>query len=126
MTTPETDAGSPEVPEPSRALLRHVLATLAYRGGKAVRDAPTGFADLRAAPSLRTPVEILAHVGDLLDWAVGLADGRHEWRDATPRPWEQEIDRFHEGLATLDERLAVPEPLGFSAEKLLQGRSRMR
>jgi hypothetical protein len=108
-------------PTESRALLRHALATLAYRGRKAVRDAPSGFADRRAGPSLRTPVEILAHVGDLLDWAVGLAEGRHVWHETTPRTWEKEIDRFHEGLTTLDERLAAPEPLGFPAERLLQG-----
>jgi hypothetical protein len=118
MTTPEPHTRSPE---PTRSLLRHTLATLAYRGAKAMRDAPEGFADYRAGPTLRTPVEILAHVGDLLDWAIGLADGRHEWRDAAPRPWEEEIARFHAGLAALDERLAAPEPLGFSAEKLLQG-----
>ena len=28
-----------------RALLRHTVATVAYRGGKAVRDAPPGFAE---------------------------------------------------------------------------------
>jgi hypothetical protein len=108
-------------PEAERSLLRHTLATLAYRGGKAVRDAPDGFADHRAVPSLRTPVEILAHVGDLLDWALGLADGRHVWHDAPPRPWEEEVARFHEGLAVLDERLAAPQPLGFSAERIFQG-----
>lgn len=118
MTTPEPHRRPPEPPRP---LLRHTLATLAYRGTKAVRDAPAGFTDYRAGPTLRTPVEILAHVGDLLDWAVGLADGRHEWRDATPRPWEEEIARFHAGLAALDERLAAPDPLGFPAERLLQG-----
>jgi hypothetical protein len=107
--------------EPGRAMLRHTLATLAYRGGKAVRDAPGDFADFRAAPSVRTPVEILSHIGDLLDWALALADGRQEWRDAKPLPWGQEVDRFFAGLAALDGRLATPEPLGFEAEKLFQG-----
>ena len=51
-------------------LLRHTLATVAYRGGKAVRGAPPEFAQFRAAPSSRTPAEILAHVGDLFDWAL--------------------------------------------------------
>jgi len=59
------------------ALLRHTLATLAYRAAKVLRDAPNGFADYRAAPATRTPGKILAHMGDLFDWAVGLADGRH-------------------------------------------------
>jgi hypothetical protein len=118
MTTPEPD---PTPADRTPGLLRHVLATLAYRGAKAVRDAPAGFAHHRAAPSLRTPVEILAHVGDLLDWAGGLADGRHVWRDETPGAWEDEVARFHASLARLDQRLAAPEPLGSSAERLLQG-----
>jgi hypothetical protein len=121
MTTPEPDTPSPTPVDPTSRLLRHVLATLAYRGAKAVRDAPAGFAHHRAASSLRTPVEILAHVGDLLDWAAGLVDGRHVWRDATPGAWEEEVARFHSGLARLDQRLAAPKPLGFSAERLLQG-----
>ncbi len=121
MTGTTPSPHSPVAPEAERSLLRHTLATLAYRGAKAVRDAPGGFADHRAGPSLRTPVEILAHVGDLLDWAVGLADGRHEWHDATPLPWKEEVDRFHAALAALDDRLAAPEPLGFPAEKLFQG-----
>jgi hypothetical protein len=120
MTT-EPDAPPASATEPARAMLRHTLATLSYRGGKAVRDAPAGFAEYRPAPSARTPVEILSHIGDLLDWAVGLADGRHVWRDATPLPWTQEIDRFFAALTALDGRLAAPKPLGFDAGKLFQG-----
>jgi hypothetical protein len=119
--TIEPDAPTATRTESARTMLRHTLATLAYRGGKAVRDAPSGFAEYRTAPSVRTPVEILSHVGDLLDWAVALADGRHEWRDATPLPWTQEIERFFAGLAALDGRLAAPEPLAFDAQKLFQG-----
>jgi len=102
-------------------LLRHALATLAYRGGKAIRDAPEAFARYRASGSTRTPIEILAHVGDLLDWALGLADGRHEWHDAPPLTWDEEVGRFYTGLAALDRRLASNDPPGFSPESLLQG-----
>jgi hypothetical protein len=102
-------------------MLRHTVATLAYRGAKAVREAPEGFAEHRASPTSRTPVQILAHVGDLLGWAIGLADGRHEWQDSTPLPWAKEVERFYAGLAALDTRLAASEPLGFPAEKLFQG-----
>ena len=63
-------------------LLRHTLATLAYRGGKALRGAPPEFAGFRAGPQTRTPGEILAHLGDLLDWAAKLADGKPEWHDS--------------------------------------------
>lgn len=101
--------------------LRHTVATLAYRGGKAVRNVPSGFASFSAAPGTRTPVEILAHIGDLLDWAVGLADGRHEWHDSVPLPWEEEVARFFAALERFDKRLASEAPLGFPAEKLFQG-----
>ena len=78
----------------ARALLRHTLATVAYRGGKAIRGAPTSFAAFRVAEGTRTPAEILAHIGDLFDWALSLADGRQAWHDSTPLPWADESARF--------------------------------
>ena len=68
----------------SVSLFRHTLATLAYRGGKTLRGAPESFASFRASESTRTPAEILAHVGDLFDWAIAIADGRMEWHDSAP------------------------------------------
>jgi hypothetical protein len=108
-------------PDASRQLLRHTVATLAYRGGKALRGAPPEFATFRAGGSSRTPAEILAHVGDLLDWAVELCAGRHTWRNATPGPWESEVERFFDGLRRFDAVLASEAPLGFPAERLFQG-----
>ena len=102
-------------------LLRHAVATIAYRGGKAVRGAPASFASFRAAPGTRTPGEILAHVNDLFDWALHLADGRHVWHASTPLPWPEEVARFHAGLARFDARLAAAEPSACPEEKLFQG-----
>jgi len=103
------------------ALLRHTVATLAYRGGKTLRGATAEFANFRAAEKSRTPAEILAHIGDLLDWAVGLADGKSEWHDSPPLSLEQGTARFHAGLEAFDRRLASGQPLGCTAEKLFQG-----
>ena len=102
-------------------LLRHMLATLAYRAGKTLRGAPPEFAAYRADPTSRTPVEILAHMGDLFDWALALADGKHIWRDATPRPWDDEVTRFFAALGAFDARLASGEPLKAPLERLIQG-----
>lgn len=110
-----------ETPDPKRELLRHTVATLAYRGGKAVRDAPESFASFRAAETTRTPAEILAHVGDLLDWALSMAKGAEAWRPAVPQPWAQDVERFHSGLARFDEYLASCDQLGCSCERLFQG-----
>jgi len=110
----------PKIPA-ELALLRHTLATLAYRGGKVLRDAPPGFAEFRVAARTRTPIQIVAHVGDLFAWALHLAEGEHVWQDSTPLSWEREVERFFDGLAALDARLASGRPLGFPAERLFQG-----
>ena len=104
-----------------RELLRHALATIAYRGGKAVRGAPESFVTFKVHPASRTPSEILAHIGDLFDWALSLAKGAQAWRDSTPIAWDQEIDRFFASLGRFDAYLASDAPLGESAERLFQG-----
>ncbi len=105
----------------TREMLRHTVATLAYRGGKAVRDAPDTFGGFRAGPTVRTPLNILAHIGDLLDWALSLARGEQVWRDSKGESWTDEVARLHLGLAVLDAYLESDEPLAVAAEKLFQG-----
>jgi hypothetical protein len=105
----------------NRDLLRHTVATLAYRGGKAVRGAPPGFESFRPAPGSRSAGEILAHVGDLFDWALALARGAHVWHDSPPQSWEQDVSRFFTALAALDAELAAASALGCSEEALFQG-----
>jgi hypothetical protein len=105
----------------SRQMLRHTLATVAYRAGKTLRGAPAGFADYRAAETLRTPLEILAHLGDLMEWALGLARGESRWPGAAPLPWEEEKGRFYAAVARFDAFLASGEELACAPEKLFQG-----
>ena len=104
-----------------RGMLRHTLATLAYRGGKAVRGAPDAFGAFHLAATSRTPVQILAHIGDLLDWALSLARGAEAWHESPPRAWPDEVGRFYDALARLDAQLAAHELVKVSAEQLLQG-----
>jgi hypothetical protein len=118
MTTP---AASPQTNDPKRELLRHTLATLAYRGGKAVRNAPAGFADFDGGEGLRTPGQILAHVGDLLDWALSIAIGQQKWQNSTPLGWKQEVTRFFTALKMFDDFLGSSEPVRAPLEKLFQG-----
>jgi hypothetical protein len=101
--------------------LRHTLATLAYRGGKTLRGAPDEFANFRAAETTRTPGEILAHIGDLFDWATSMADGQMVWHDSAPLAWAGEVARFFATVSRFDARLASGAPLETSAEKLFQG-----
>jgi hypothetical protein len=104
-----------------RELLRHTVATLAYRGGKTLCNAPDAFAAFQVSPKTRTPGQILAHISDLLDWALSLANGKQEWHDSAPLPWDHEVERFFAALHAFDAYLASDDPLGISAEKLFQG-----
>ncbi len=72
-------------------MLRHTVATLAYRGGKALRGAPPEFAAFRAGITTRSPGEILAHLGDLLDWALSIADGRERRSKHSTGVWRQTL-----------------------------------
>jgi len=104
-----------------RVLLRHAVATIAYRGGKAVRGAPASFATFRCAESARTPAAILAHIGDLFDWALSLVRGQQAWRDSTPREWDAEVARLFETLQRFDEFLASDAAIADAPERLFQG-----
>jgi len=107
--------------EQKRELLRHTLATLAYRGGKAVRGVTAEFAEFRAAETTRTPGQILAHVGDLMDWALSMAKGKEEWHNSPAVAWEEGVKRFHAGTQALDDYLASAQELAVTAERLFQG-----
>jgi hypothetical protein len=107
--------------DPGRAMLRHALATLAYRAAKTLRGAPSGFADFFAGQGVRTPGQILAHLGDLFDWALSIAAGKQAWNDSKPLPWEEEVERFFAALKRFDDFLASGEPVCAPAEKLFQG-----
>ena len=108
-------------PDPRREFLRHTLATLAYRGGKAVRGAPASFAELKLGETTRTPIEVLAHIGDLLEWGLSISEGTQVWNESGPLAWDDEVDRFFAALERIDAYLASDDDLDESCEKLFQG-----
>ena len=107
--------------DPKRELLRHTIATAAYRAGKALRDAPPAFAAFSPDGSSRTAVKIVAHIGDLFDWALSQARGAEAWADSTPLEWDGEVARLFASLQRFDEYLASDAPLAVSPERLFQG-----
>jgi hypothetical protein len=104
-----------------RALLRHTVATVAYRGGKAVRGAPASFAKYASGDPPKTPEQILAHVGDLFDWALSIAEGAQKWNNSTPLAWDAEVARFFGAVKRFDDYLASDAPLAATPERLFQG-----
>ncbi len=114
------NADPPSMSNEKRELLRHTLATVAYRGRKVLAGAPDGFGEFRINESSRTPGEILAHICDLYDWANCLAKGEYTYNETPAGEWAADIDRFFAALTTLDAYLASEQPLGNSPELLFQ------
>ena len=104
-----------------RDFLRHTLATLAYRGGKTIRDVPNDFAGFHATAGLRTPLDLLGHIGDLFAWAVTMAEGRTTWPQHVASDWKEEVKRFFSGLEALDALLESDRPIGVEIDRIFQG-----
>lgn len=122
MTDRDPDLKQTSSMDDERAALRHLLAVIAYRGGKVLRDAPVGFGATSVGHGTRSAVEILAHVGDLFAWGLALAaEGKHRWSDTRSDGWDAQVDRFYAGLASVDAHLASGEPVARSATRLAQG-----
>lgn len=102
-----------------RQLLRHTVASLAYRAARVIEGAPDVFVEFAGAG--RMPVQILAHMSDLFDWALSAVQGKERWRTSKPHTWLTEQQRFFAALHAFDCYLASNEPLYASAEGLFQG-----
>ncbi len=102
-------------------VLRQLAATLAYRAAKVLRDVPESFAQYTGGASTRRPVQIVAHMADLMAWGVSMARGGYEWKAGGSEDWHTEVERFFTGLAALDAALAADGPFTGSVEKLIQG-----
>jgi hypothetical protein len=104
-----------------RMLLRHFLASLAYRTQKALRGAPESFSKFRAAPGVRTPHELISHMESVLGYArTFFVCGEY---DPKPLPdFKAEVLRFHATIEELSQNLESDRPLrNLTLERLLQG-----
>lgn len=105
----------------ARLVVRHLAATLAYRAAKVLRDVPAGFGHTAIGPSTRRPVQIVAHMADLMSWGVSLAHGESVWKAEGGDDWSVEVARFFARLTELDHALSADDPLTGSLDKLVQG-----
>jgi hypothetical protein len=105
----------------TRAVLRHLAATLAYRAAKVLRDVPAEFGAFSIGERARQPVQIVGHMADLMAWAITIARGDVKWTPGSSGDWTTEVERFFAGLAALDRELAGDGPFAGSIEQLIQG-----
>lgn len=115
------DNPSPLPAGASTPVLRHLVATLAYRAAKVLRDAPDGFGGTAFGDTTRRPVLIVAHLADLMAWGITLVQGNVTWKAGGGRDWNVEVGRFLANLAALDRELAQTALAPGAAEKLIQG-----
>jgi hypothetical protein len=106
--------------DPARTAVRHLTATLAYRAAKVMRDVPDGFGAASFSSAARRPVRIVAHMGDLMAWALTLTRGDYVWKPSGSDDWDTEVQRFFDGLSALDGALAA-DPFNGSIALLIQG-----
>jgi hypothetical protein len=90
----------------ARPFLRHTLATLAYRAEKVLREVPEGFAHTKVGAATRTPLQILTHMCDLMEWGERMARGVRRWQHVPCQDWDGALARFFAGLEALDRALA--------------------
>ncbi|MBT3231241.1 MAG: hypothetical protein HN356_00355 [Calditrichaeota bacterium] len=104
-----------------RLMLQHFLAAIAYRTQKALREAPPGFAEFRAAPGVRTPHELIFHITGVLGYARTFLTGG-TWRPIIEEDFPAEVNRFHSILTKLRELLESNTPFeNLTPERMLQG-----
>ncbi len=104
-----------------RELLRHLVATLAFRAKVAISDAQPDFATFTINETIRTPGEILAHLGDLLEGSLRLMKGEFVVLNSAPLAWKDEVRRFFSAVEAFDSFLASDALLVQPIEKITQG-----
>ena len=102
-------------------VLRHLLATLAYRAAKVLRDVPPDFAAMSFGSTTRRPVLLVAHLADLMGWAITMIQGDVKWKAEGTDRWDVEVKRFFSGLFILDRMLAEQALTDATVDQLIQG-----
>jgi hypothetical protein len=105
-----------------RALLRHFLASLAYRTQKALRDAPPHFGSFVAAADVRAPSALVRHMTSVLGFARTFFVGGSYRPEPLPS-LADEVSRFHQMLSDLGRHLESGAPMlnGMTTSRLLHG-----
>ena len=98
-------------------MLRHAIAAVRYRAGKALAGLPPEFGTFSAGAGVKTPGDVVTHLAELFAWVLELANGTGRWRSLESLGWDEDVARFWEALAAVEAYEGRLTP----AERLLQG-----
>lgn len=105
----------------TRALFQSYVASLAFRTEKALGGAPPWFAGFRAAPTARSPHEIVCHMTGLIGFVRAAFHGESRQPECLV-DFDAEVERFRAILADLARDLDGDlEPRGITFQQMLQG-----
>lgn len=102
--------------------LRHYLSSLKYRCSKAILNAPSNYPNYELGNGVRTPIEILAHMSDVIRYAQSVFDFQVQ-RKKESGNWNDEVQTFFNELHNLDNLMKSNELPNKDRiiEKLIQG-----
>jgi len=105
----------------TQRILRHLLATIAYRASRSLKHSPAEFENTRLSDDGMSARELLLHMTNVIAFATATVMGtdriRHEALE-----WQHEVRRFYSLLAEVDARIAAGVVLEEGMDlKLVQG-----
>ncbi len=102
-------------------IMRHLVAAIAYRASRSLRDAPTGYENVRLADDSMSAKELVFHMTNVTAFALATVTHTERVRH-DPRDWSGEVERFYALLGELDAKLAAGVSLDPGMDlKLVQG-----
>jgi len=109
------------LPPDTTRILRHLVATIAYRASRSLRNVPEGFESVRLDDTAMSAGELILHMTNVM--AFALATVRQTDRlQHRALAWPQEVTRFYSLLGELDSKLAAGAVLEEGMDlRLVQG-----
>ncbi len=101
-------------------MLRHFLASIAYRATKAIKNPPKTYPTFHLGKGAKTPLRILHHITGVLTYAHSFFE-HYDTTRFKAKSWDAEIDEFYSILSKLDKSIREKNPNEVTEEQLLQG-----
>ncbi|MCL6596675.1 MAG: DinB family protein [Firmicutes bacterium] len=109
-------------------MLRRLVASIGYRAARAIDGVPEAFAAFSPAPDARTPLALVEHVAELVEWSARLLEGAGEGTRAAaaPRPpgiasWSEATARLAAAVRRLDGAVAGADLGAADVGRIVQG-----
>jgi hypothetical protein len=102
------------------AMLRHFLASIAYRVTKAIKNAPKTYPNLYIGKGARTPLKILHHITGVLTYAHSFFE-HYDTTHFDIKSWDAEVYELYNILSKIDKSFQEKNSTKITKEQLLQG-----